>query len=339
MFEMQLLLIGGLTLFFLAVNFVALKMFKRIGTTAKQQDLSTRWSNVAKPTVGGIVFYLAFILAFIVKEFPYFDFEFSDLFVFIGGTIAFATGLIDDVKRLSPWPKMLGQILAASCVAIFLPVSFSETSSVDTFLKVFVMVGIMNAINMFDNMDGVATLALVSFMLILFHISAPAFPMVFFSAGLAFLFFNAPSAKMYMGDSGSLLLGFVISTTLLSSDTVPNWWMGLNWSPWFLLFCSLGICLVDAIVVSINRIAHRRSPMQGGRDHTTHNLGYLGLSDKKVFLVFVGLAILQFLVFVVGFDPLLSSVSSSHSIIYFFTLLTIQFGISWRNLAKGKYHY
>jgi len=339
MIKVQVFIVLGIIILFVALNFLALKLFKKIGTTAKQQDLPTRWSNVAKPTVGGIVYYIAFVLAFIVKEFPYFDFQPLDYLAFWGGTIAFATGLLDDVKRLNPWPKMLGQFLAAAIVAGSYPVVLHEVQTIDVLLKIFLMVGVMNAINMFDNLDGVATLALISFSLILFHISSPAFPMFFMAAGVAFLFFNAPSAKMYMGDSGSLLLGFAISYMVLSSEIKPNWLIGFNLSPWILLMTSLGICLVDAIVVSINRVAHRRSPMQGGRDHTTHNLGYLGLSDKKIFLVFLALALFQFFVFAASFDPLVSSVGSSQSLTYFFTLLTIQLGISWRNLAKGKYHY
>lgn len=339
MFGMQLIIIGGIAIFFLLMNAVALKLFKQLGTTAKQQDIPTRWSNTAKPTVGGIVFYLAFILAVIAKEIPYFDYHIHDLWIIFGGTIAFVTGLVDDVKRLSPWPKMAGQVLAAATVAFSLPVSLHEVVAVDVFLKVFLMVGLMNAINMFDNMDGVATLALISMSFIMLFLGPPTLPIFFIGSGLAFLVFNAPSAKMYMGDSGSLLLGFVLSVMLLSSELAPSWIGGFNWSPWILLSLSLGICLVDAIMVSVNRMRHGRSPMIGGRDHTTHNLGYFGLSDKKVFLVFALLAVVQCLLFLASFDPLFATVNSSLCLAYFFTLLTIQFYFSWRNLAKGKYHY
>ena len=144
-----------------------------------------------------------------------------------------------------------------------------------------------------------------------------------------------------MGDAGSMLLGLMLAESLIavSFDKVST----VHHNGAFLFVELMTVCalyIVDTSVVVIQRLRHGISPAQGGRDHTTHNLVYLGFSEKQVALTFSGLGIVQVLIlyFVLRFEqttPLIYMLP----VVYFFALFSTMLWISFRNLKLGKYQY
>jgi UDP-GlcNAc:undecaprenyl-phosphate/decaprenyl-phosphate GlcNAc-1-phosphate transferase len=171
------------------------------------------------------------------------------------------------------------------------------------------IVVLMNSINMFDNMDGIATSVGIAAIAPLLFMNQGLPVTLFMTAALfAFLWFNWPKSKMFMGDSGSHLLGYVLALLpflkdLQISASEPSVWMPARLldqqQPFManpvldiiLLATLLCIPLSDTAIVTINRLSAGRSPARGGRDHTSHNLSYAGLKGWQicVLIILVGL--------------------------------------------------
>lgn len=340
------------------IVFFLLNYFQKIGTTSKTKDISNRWSKSAKPTLGGIVFLLAF-LGWVIGQYFSNAFDDYDYLLVFCAVAAFSLGLWDDINRLSAKYKLAGQICIAFLFAWFrlLPeTDFLETLSYGNFQAiitfgfiVFFTVGIMNSVNMLDNMDGVASVAALPVFMLpsLLMIGMGSLSVWLVSGLIAFLIFNWPKSRIFMGDSGSLLLGFLVAWILTESNHVLMSSAFYPFTFFILLLASCSLYLADSLVVVINRLRHGISPAQGGRDHSTHNLVYAGLSEKQVAWLFLGLATIETL-----FCALLSGCDTrgpwddnrfvliaSLVVGYFFLLFLILFGISLRNLRKGKYTY
>jgi UDP-GlcNAc:undecaprenyl-phosphate GlcNAc-1-phosphate transferase len=331
------LFILGFALFFYVLAFFAARKWKQIGLNEKAKDAPARWSLQPKPTIGGLLFFAAFVFSFLLRDAPFIAFAQEDIWLLLGAAIAFGTGLWDDLKRISPLHKLIGQALAAYCLITATGAHLHEWQVVSALLVVLIAVGVMNSINMFDNMDGVAGIAALgacSF----FLSGANAFmAMALSGALLAFLFFNWRPAKMYMGDSGSLLLGYWLTFFILTEPLPVIHWYGFQMQFLWLLLLVLPANGVDTCVVVLQRLLHKRSPMQGGRDHTTHHLVYFGLPEKWV-APSVVLFIVGSLIF--GLDPYRRFYDYFWvSLVYFFALLVFQIAISFRNLSSGKYRY
>lgn len=349
--------VGWRFLFFVLITFLFYRVFGKLGTKAKLIDKPSRWSLSAKPAIGGLVFYIAFCVAVLPLVF-YHEGGRGYALLFLTGTCAFALGLWDDIKRIPPSYKMSGQVIVAF---IFLASShttpiFGNDNPGSHFLMffqsgctIFLVVAMMNSINMLDNMDGVATIAVVPIMLftVYFDCDEARVGIIFSIAMLAFLVFNWTPAKVYMGDSGSMLLGAVAAWMVLGADSCGE--IAINiWNGVFRLMLIVGLgtlFIVDTIVVVINRLRHGVSAAKGGKDHTTHNLFYLGMSQWQIAALFVLLGALQlYLVFLFVEDNRLHPekgmlASSAPIILYFFSLLCFHLILSARNLRKGKYAY
>ncbi len=350
-------MVGWRFLFFILVTFFLFRIFKNLGTKAKLVDSPSRWNANAKPTIGGAVFYVAFCLV-VIPLAIYYEGHRGYTILFLTGTFAFALGLWDDIKRIPPSIKMSGQVIVA-----FLFLASSHTSPIffnhepistlfallQSGFTIFIVVAMMNSINMLDNMDGVATIAVMPIMLfaMYFDCDEAGVGIVFAIAMMAFLVFNWTPSKVFMGDSGSMLLGLVAVWMVLGADSCGeievNAWHGISR---MMLIVGLGtLFIVDTIVVVFNRLRHGISPLKGGKDHTTHNLFYLGMSQWQIAFLFIILGALQvFLVFQFiednRFHPEKGIIATSAPIIlYFFSLLSFHLILSARNLHKGKFSY
>ena len=207
-----------------------------------------------------------------------------------GCAILFAAGLLDDLFRLSPLAK-IGAQLAAAALVLFAGVRVEIVSNgvVATALGVVWLVGMTNAFNLLDNMDGLAaTLAAIAcglFALDAFTVH-PNHLIAVLSLGLCFaclgflpynLRLRGPAA-VFMGDSGSQLLGFAVASFgLASSWTVA----GSTVATLLLPILILAVPILDTTLVTVVRLLEGRPVTQGGRDHTSHRLVYQGLSDKR----------------------------------------------------------
>jgi UDP-GlcNAc:undecaprenyl-phosphate GlcNAc-1-phosphate transferase len=201
-------------------------------------------------------------------------------------------GLIDDIKKLKPWPRFIAQNLVGIVIAIILILtdtlgSPSGNTYVDLFLTLFWIVGITNSINFFDNIDGGASGSVAISSLFLFILafqggqySIAALSIVLAGATTGFLLWNRPPARIYMGDAGALFLGLLIATLSLRFDPNPIFLSASFSIPVFLL----AIPILDTTVAVTSRLRRRISPFQGGQDHLSHRLMRTGMGKRQAVL-------------------------------------------------------
>ena len=206
-----------------------------------------------------------------------------------GAAIA-AFGFLDDLLPLKPSTKLIAQITCASLLVFFgYRLQWTESMVGDSLLTLFWIVGITNAFNLLDNMDGLcAGTALIGgvFLLIVFVIDgAAASPYALYLAALlgataGFLFYNFNPASIFMGDTGSLFLGLNVAALTLVPDPATMGRSGLL-SVVAVPVLPLLVPIFDTTFVTALRLLSGRRPSQGGRDHMSHRLVAVGLSERR----------------------------------------------------------
>jgi UDP-GlcNAc:undecaprenyl-phosphate GlcNAc-1-phosphate transferase len=248
------------------------------------------------PYLGGVAIVVAFsvgVLAAALLRPPVTGL--GELGLIMGLALALAlVGLIDDLKSLGAWPRLVVMIGASIWLwSAGVGVQLFDQPVLDGTLTVLWIVGITNAFNLLDNMDGlsagVAAIAAGSFFLI--AALNGQFLVAALSVGLAgcavgFLRHNFHPARIYMGDAGSLFLGFMLAVLGLKLRfDAPR-------EITFLVpIMVLGVAVFDTTLVTVTRIAHGLNPMAGGRDHTSHRLVFVGLPVRAAVAVIYGAAI------------------------------------------------
>ncbi len=206
-----------------------------------------------------------------------------------------ALGLIDDKKALGPFTKLLAQILIVACMLWFADVRVLTTLGPipSALLTAIWILTITNALNFLDNMDGL-TAGVAAIVAAAMWASTLLSGQVFVGATLAlvvgacigFLVFNFSPASIFMGDSGSLVLGFVLGVLSVRVTYLPP---GMNFdSDWFAVFSPvllLAVPLYDLSVVSVLRMKQGRSPLQGDTNHFSHRLVRLGMTRRGAVLL------------------------------------------------------
>jgi UDP-GlcNAc:undecaprenyl-phosphate GlcNAc-1-phosphate transferase len=254
-----------------------------------------RWHSRETPTFGGIGMFAGFVggvLAALATGAIDWDGELGGILA--GIALVFVAGLVDDVWHLNVVAKLGAQIGAAVIVlASGLEVQLVGNEVIAWVIGLLWLVGITNAFNLLDNMDGLAaTLAAIACGY--FAIDALTqhkndtvlvLSLALGVAALAFLPFNlrpGRAASVFMGDSGSQVLGFgLASLALASSWTVA----GTTFATVLLPLLILAVPILDTTLVTIVRLAQRRPVTVGGRDHSSHRLVYYGLSEAKAVLL------------------------------------------------------
>ena len=259
-----------------------------------------RWHTVSTPLLGGSGIFAGMLVAAGIGVASGAIPASRQLGGILGGcAIVFVAGLVDDVYRLPPFAKLAAQGGAAALViASGIRVQIVSNNIAATALAVVWLLGITNAFNLLDNMDGLAaSLATVS--CALFAIDAftihpnHTFALVALAtsfACLGFLPYNLRlrrPASVFMGDSGSQVLGFALgSLGLASSWTVA----GSTVATLLLPLLVLAVPILDTTLVTVVRLLEGRPVTQGGRDHTSHRLVYEGLSDKRAVVLLTGVS-------------------------------------------------
>ena len=254
-----------------------------------------RWHAEATPTFGGVGIFAGFAAGvFVALATGVVEWSSELGGILAGVTIVFVAGLVDDLRHLSPIAKLAAQVTAAVVVlASGLDVEIVGNDILAWAIGLIWLVGITNAFNLLDNMDGLAaTLAVVS--CAYFAVDALtehenetvlALALALGLACAGFLPFNLRprrGAAVFMGDSGSLVIGFgLASLALAASWTVA----GTTVATVLLPLLVLAIPILDTTLVTIARLVERRPVTQGGRDHTSHRLVYYGLSETKAVLL------------------------------------------------------
>ena len=208
-------------------------------------------------------------------------------------TILFALGLWDDKKRLGPFFKLAVQFAVAIVAAFFADIRvefFIENRVVTSLLSAFWIVLIINCFNFLDNMDGLsAGIATIASAILLFaaviseQVFISALALVFIGALLGFLVLNFPPAKIFMGDAGSLVIGFIVALLTLRTTYYQQAQSGA-WYPVFLPLLVMAVPLYDFLSVTFLRISQGKSPFVGDTQHFSHRLKRRGLSDTQTVL-------------------------------------------------------
>lgn len=282
-----------------AIRWVSLRLGKI------EQPREDRWHERPIPTLGGAGIFIAFLLIVVVYQFLYVDQVNMPWGVILGTGLIFGIGLIDDFRPLTPPTKLLGQIFASTSV-VFLGYTtnfFTPRISNDLIAQIpnilltyFWLIGITNAVNLLDNMDGLAggiaaiTSAILAY---LFWRSGNTSFMILALAicgsTLGFLVFNFPPATIFMGDGGSQFLGFSLALLAIARQPQASNVFAVLGVP-TLLFV---LPILDTIFVAITRLLQGQSPVQGGRDHTSHRLVAFGLSERQTLVVLYAVAIVS----------------------------------------------
>jgi UDP-GlcNAc:undecaprenyl-phosphate/decaprenyl-phosphate GlcNAc-1-phosphate transferase len=253
-----------------------------------------RWSQRPTPRLGGIGIFLAFSAGLAVSEITIA----SIMPLVIAGGFIFLLGLYDDFRDLSPPSKLIGQIIAAAIV-IFVGyrIEFFPFDVLNILLTFVWLVGMTNAINLIDNMDGLAAgiSLIVALFLAYFFFRAPEqagflqLDLALAGSLAAFLIFNFPPAKVFMGDSGSMFLGFSLATLAVIRRASASNVLAVLGIP-ALLFL---LPILDTALVTITRLLRGQSPTHGGRDHTSHRLIAFGLTERQTLLVLYSVVIVS----------------------------------------------
>src|SRR5579871_2711757 len=237
-----------------------------------------RWNVRVVAQYGGIPIFLAFSVAV-------FSFFLSrrvlELWLLTLGMAMI--GMTDDILKLPPKPKLLGQaVIAALAVHAGIVFSLTSYSWINAAVTMFWIVGITNALNLLDNMDGVAVgiaiVAAASLVLIAGpadFVRGPALCLLGAMAG--FLIFNVNPAKVFMGDVGALPIGFFLACACIGAVTphsVPSGSLLLSCLIFF-------VPIFDTLLVSVTRRSKERAISQGARDHSSHRLVFMGLSERQ----------------------------------------------------------
>ena len=282
----------------LAATPVVREIAKRKGWVAYPSK--QRWHKQPTALLGGVAIYLGIATAlFFMADFstilPHF-FRTSDsvnlpslgAVIWLGMTFLFFLGLLDDFLHIKPHTKLVGQILVALLVAFLgFRLHWFESLTLDTMVTIAWIVGITNAFNLLDNIDGLCAgigLIAVVFMTILFWVSTPEAAFIAMSVGgalAAFLIYNFNPATIFMGDCGSLVIGFSLAVLgLYFSETQGGSALSNFAVPIILLL----VPIFDTTLVTLIRLLSGRKASVGGKDHTSHRLVLMGFSEKNAVL-------------------------------------------------------
>ena len=271
------------------------------------------------PNIGGINICFSFMLSYMLFEFNQMT---QSQFFLIGLFAIMAVGFIDDVLVLTPLAKLLGEALAGIALIGFADLRITHLHGLfgieqiglipSYLISLFVLIAIINAVNLIDGIDGLASglgILYCLFFAVYFGLAGDTswsiLGICMIGALTVFFIYNVfgNREKIFMGDSGSLLLGYLLTAFVFhlceinAYDQVPEW-LHMNAAP-AVSICVLTIPIFDTIRVSLTRIKQHRSPFQPDKNHIHHLLLKTGLNHIQttcvllsVSVLFIGLAIL-----------------------------------------------
>jgi UDP-GlcNAc:undecaprenyl-phosphate GlcNAc-1-phosphate transferase len=285
----------------MAVGFAA-----AYGFTPITKQLAVHWNIVDQPNqrkvhkqptplLGGLAIYAAFFVATALFTPADFLVEFGA--VLAGGLWLALVGYVDDRQGMQPSTKMTAQWIASLILILSgIRIELFGLLWLDIPLTMLWVIGITNAMNLMDNMDGLAA-GVTAIAAGMFFILAASQELILVSslaaalcgATLGFLRYNFSPASTFMGDAGSLVIGFILAVLSIklefpAQSTVVTWAIPL---------LVLAIPIFDTSLVTFTRLRERRSPFQGGKDHTSHRIAQMGLSHRRTVVVMYGLAIVM----------------------------------------------
>jgi UDP-GlcNAc:undecaprenyl-phosphate GlcNAc-1-phosphate transferase len=235
-----------------------------------------------------LAIYGALVLALVFFSPPLYLVEFGAILA--GSTWLVLVGFVDDRRGMQPWVKLAGQSIAALVlIAAGIHIRIFESNVLNIVLSLVWIVGITNAMNFQDNMDGLAA-GITAVASIFFFVMAVQEELTLVSslaaalagASIGFLFYNFNPASTFMGDMGSMVLGFLLAVLAIKLDFKAP--LDRRVITAMVPIVVLGVPIFDTALVVFTRLRERRSPMQGGKDHTSHRLVSLGFNQRAAVL-------------------------------------------------------
>ena len=273
---------------------------EKVGAIDVPKD-SRRVHDHPIPRMGGLAIFIGFVLSLIF----FVPMSTKVLGLLVGSVIIAVMGGVDDIVSLNPWVKLAGQIVAAlvaircglvidviSNPNIFAEETYIEIGWLSIPLTMLWIVGCTNAVNLIDGLDGLAVgvsaISSLTMLIVSLFVSEPVVSIILAAltgACLGFMPYNLNPAKIFMGDVGSQLLGFVLSTASI---------MGLfklhAIITFFVPLLALALPLADTIFAFFRRILHGQSPFKADKGHFHHRLLAMGLNQKQVVAVLYGIS-------------------------------------------------
>jgi UDP-GlcNAc:undecaprenyl-phosphate GlcNAc-1-phosphate transferase len=291
--SLNFLAVAAAALLALALTPLVRLLARRIGMVAKPK--TDRWHKKPTAMLGGVAIWLSVVISYFafIPRTPY------GLVIIAASTFLFLVGLVDDFLHAKPYQKLIGQVMGSAFVIYYgLSLPWTSYSALNVAITIFWLIGVTNAVNLLDNMDGLATgIAVIAsgFLALSFlsagHLTEALMLVTFGGALLGFLVYNSNPASIFMGDSGSMFIGFFLASAALvnvsggrSRSLLP-----VLAVPILVLF----IPIFDTTFVTILRKFSGRAASRGGRDHTSHRLVALGMSERHAVWMLYGFAALS----------------------------------------------
>ncbi len=272
---------------------VVRSLARHFGVVARPR--SDRWHKRPTALMGGIAIFLPVTLVGLTmtaKGTQSYVIIFSSMFLFL-------VGLVDDFLNLKPYQKLIGQLLGAMPVIYCgLTLPWTGSPALDVAVTILWLVGITNAVNLLDNMDGLAAgVAMIAAGFLALNFGSNGRPAeavsiaVLAAALLGFLVYNSHPASIFMGDCGSLFVGFFLAASAMLN---PGQGRSRSFLPVLVVpVLILFLPIFDTTLVLMMRKLAGRSASQGGRDHTSHRLVALGLSERRAVWVLYAFSVVS----------------------------------------------
>src|SRR6266404_1250969 len=290
---LNLLAVAASLILALVLTPVVRTFARRLGVVAKPK--TDRWHKKPTAMLGGIAIWLSVVTTYLVfvPHTPY------GWVIIKASSFLFLVGLIDDLVHTKPYQKLIGQVLVSAFVVYYgLSLPWTQSLPINMALTIFWLIGITNAVNLLDNMDGLASgIAVVAAGFLAWSFIntgqlTDALMLAAFAGGLlGFLVYNSNPASIFMGDCGSMFVGFFLASSALVnvSGGRSRSFLPVLAVPILVLF----IPIFDTTFVTILRKLSGRAASTGGRDHTSHRLVALGMSERHAVWMLYGFAALS----------------------------------------------
>ena len=238
------------------------------------------------PLLGGVAIYLAFLLSLVLWGDRFYVVELTSILV--GASLVSFLGLWDDRRALTPALKFGGQALVTAALIVSgVQVALFGSAVLNVIVTALWVLAVTNAFNLLDNMDGlssgVAAVASAFFLLCAAlngQYLVGALSAALLGACLGFLYFNFNPARIFMGDAGSLFIGFVMAAVGIKLRFPHN----VDSVTWMAPVLVLGVPLFDTALVVVSRLRRGTPVWQGGLDHVSHRLAARGWSTRRIVL-------------------------------------------------------
>ncbi|TFH33727.1 MAG: undecaprenyl/decaprenyl-phosphate alpha-N-acetylglucosaminyl 1-phosphate transferase [Anaerolineales bacterium] len=299
---------------------LSILLSKHLGLIDRPGSAPHKQHDHPTPLAGGIVLILSIPLVFFsIGPKP----DVPSIVILAGAAGMGLLGLLDDRYLLKPLPKLLAQFALVTLILAFgVKVQVTRIQWVDMILTYLWVIGLTNAFNFVDSMDGLALglggIAAAFFMLVTIESNQPllaSMSAILVGASVGCFFFAAAPAKLFLGDSGALALGFFLAS------------IGISYTPgeaglpqaltWFIPILVLGVPIFDMTLVIIHRARSGHPIFKGGMDHTYHRLKSMGLDVSRAVLAMQIAAILLGLIAFITLDASVWAANLAFSLIVF----------------------